>query len=162
MNTQNKRVAVLGNFKALILICLLAFVGCGESDAGNEMDVAPETTEKSYSITVGVFIQNGNTYTDQNKDLVFVTQDACQSWSRTASGDDHNASSHLHYNAAKNTSYNATTETITWKEYGPEISQELIDATCDNGSNGATKTADKTSYHADKNFFLKIKAVVEQ
>ena len=108
-----------------------------------------------------MFILDGTTYTDQDKDLVFVTQDECQSWSRTAQGDSHDSASHDHFNAAKNTTYNADTETISWDEFGPELDQDAIDATCSAGNNGATKTADKTTYSQDKNFYLQIKTVVE-
>ncbi len=143
-------------FKIFLLAGTLAFVGCkkDDGDTGSSADGA-------YTITVGVYLLNGNTYEDQNKDLVFVTQEACQSWSRTAQGDDHDAGSHDHFNAAKNTTYNADTETITWLEYGPTTDQASIDSTCDDGSDGATKTANKTDYSADKNFYLQIKSVVE-
>ena len=150
-------------FAALLLGFTLVFTACSK-----EEDNEPESTENtdstsdvSYTITVGVFILEGTTYTDQNKDLVFVTQDECQSWSRTAQSDGHDTESHDHFNAAKNTTYNADTETISWDEFGPELDQTSIDATCSTGDAGATKTANKTGYSLDKNFYLQIKTVVK-
>ena len=148
------------NFTSIILACLLIFMSCSKDDDEIE-PTNTSTSDKSYTVTVGVYILNGNTYDDQNKDFVFDTQEACQSWSRTAQGDKHSSSSHAHFNAAKNTTYDPSTETITWTEYGPELDQISIDATCENGSNGATKTANKIEYSADKKFYLKIKSVVE-
>ena len=130
----------------------MLLIGCGKEE------VDPNA---SYTVTVGVFLLNNGTYEDQNKDLTFITQEDCQSWSRTAQADTHSTTTHLHYNAAKNTTYDASSETITWVEYGPEISQEDIDATCTAGIDGATKIANKTDYSVDKNFYLQIKSVVE-
>lgn len=79
----------------------------------------------------------------------------------TAQGDGHDSGSHDHYNAAKNTVYDESTETISWNEFGPELDQAAIDATCEAGTGGATKTANKTDYSVDKNFYLQIKSVVE-
>lgn len=160
MKIKNKLSPSLLSFKMLLLLGTIMFVGCSSEDDEVEPDLA--TADKSYTITVGVFILNGTTYEDQNVDLSFDTQEACQSWSRTSQADDHSSSSHDHYNAAKNTTYDASTETITWAEYGPELDQASIDLTCDNGVNGATKTANKSDYSADKNFFLKIKSVEEK
>jgi hypothetical protein len=151
--------------KPFLLSFYIIFIGGMLITTGCSKDEVEPTnnnvTSLSYTVTVGVFILNSGTYVDQNKDFVFETQEACQSWSRTASGDNHSTSSHYHYNAAENTTYNTTTKTITWTEYGPELDQLSIDATCDNGVNGATKTASQTDFSADKNFFLKIKSVVE-
>lgn len=158
-----KRKQTKRYFPFIILASLIIFIGCSKDE--EEPEPAPtssSTTDKSYNVTVGIYILNGSTYEYQNKDLVFDTQEACQSWSRTAPADKHSSSAHDHFNAAKNTSYDPTTETITWTEYGPEIDQSSIDATCENGSNGVTKTANKTEYTADKKFFLKIKSVVEK
>lgn len=153
MKTKSILSPSLLPIQILILACTLLFVGCSKEE--------DPTSDQAYTVTVGVYILNGTTYQDQNKDFIFETQVACQSWSRTASGDTHNSAAHDHYNAAKNTTYKASTETITWTEYGPELDQTSIDATCENGSNGATKTANKVDYTADKNFFLKVKSVVE-
>lgn len=157
MKTKDRLSLPLLSFKIITMACIILFVGCNDEDEEEE----PTTSETSYSVTVGVYILNRSTYEDQNKDLVFETQEACQSWSRTAQEDDHSTSSHDHYNSAKNTTYDVNTETITWTEFGPELDQASIDATCDNGSDGATKTANNTSYSVDKNFYLKIKSVVE-
>ena len=138
------------------LINILLLVSCNNENTEN---ITEETT---YSITVGVYILNGTEYIDQNKDFIFLTQEECRFWSRTAQADTHSTVSHEHYNAAKNTTYNSNTQMITWVEYGPEIDQNSIDITCANGSNGVTKTVNKVSYTADKNFFLKIKSVVEK
>lgn len=164
MQTQK----IHSRIKILIPITFLAgltlFTACKKED--DEMEEEPTTTQtenedKSYTVTVGVFVLNGSSYEDQNKDLVFETQGACQSWSRTAQADNHSSSSHDHFNAAKNTTYDLETETITWTEFGPELDQSAIDQTCEDGSSGATKTANKTEYSEDKNFFLQIKSVVE-
>ena len=154
MKLNIKLNRTLLNFKTLLILSILVFTSCNKDDEEVE-------STNSYTVTVGVYILNGGTYEDQNKDLVFQTQDACQTWTRTAQGDTHSSSSHDHFNAAKNTSYDATTETLTWTEFGPELDQVAIDATCESGNNGATKTATKTSYNADKNFYLQIKSVVE-
>ena len=157
MKQKIKLPLPLQSFKIITLVCIALLFGCKDDDT-----TEPAVSDGSYSVTVGVFILKGSTYEDQNKDFVFETQEACQSWSRTASGDNHDDNPHDHFNAAKNTTYNSGTEIITWTEYGPELDQASIDATCNNGANGATKTANKTSYTADKNFFLKIKSVVEK
>jgi hypothetical protein len=143
----------------LIYPSLALFVlACEKEDDSTNPPVEPTPT---YRITVGVYILDGGNYTDQNKDLVFDTQEGCQTWSRTAQADAHSSSAHFHFNAAKNTTYDSTSETIAWMEYGPELDQPSIDATCDAGNNGAPKTANKTDYTADKNFFLQIKSVEE-
>jgi hypothetical protein len=118
-------------------------------------------SDKTYTVTVGVYILNGSTYEDQNKDLIFETQEGCQSWSRTAQADNHSSTTHDHFNAATNTTYDANNETISWTEYGPELDQSAIDATCEAGVDGAVKTANKTDYIVDKNFYLKIKSAIE-
>lgn len=163
MNTTNKLKSSLFNLTILLFVGLFVFTACTkeeetpeeETPVGTQENIVEE--EDSYTVTVGVFILDGGEYIDQNKDLVFITQDECQSWSRTAQGDTHTASSHDHFNAAKNTTYDVSTETITWLEFGPELNQTEIDATCEAGTDGATKTANKTDFNADKNFFLQIK-----
>lgn len=136
---------------------LIISVGCKE-----EVEPTGNNSDKSYTVTIGVYVFNGSTYDDQNKDLVIDTQEACQTWSRTAQADNHSSSSHDHFNAAKNTTYDASSETISWTEYGPKLDQSSIDETCENGRNGATKTANKNDYSVDKSFYLKIKSVVEK
>jgi hypothetical protein len=105
MKIQNalKQVRLLIPF--IFLASLTILMGCSDDDAD------PTSTSKSYTVTVGVYLLNGSTYEDQNKNFVFDTQEACQSWSRTAEADTHNSSSHDHFNAAKNTTYNSSTET---------------------------------------------------
>lgn len=148
----------------ILLISLFTLLSC-ESDEEETPEIeqtessSSDDSKTSYTVTVGVYILNGTVYEDQNKDLVFTTQEACQSWSRTALSDSHSTASHDHFNAAKNTTYDSDTETITWIEYGPELDQSSIDTTCENGTDGAEKTANKTDYIADKNFYLKIKTV---
>lgn len=156
---KNELKMTVKNFNIILFAIVLIFSGCKKEEEENVDPTNNDTA--SYTVTVGVYILNGSTYEDQNKDLTFVTQEDCQSWSRTAQGDGHNSASHDHYNAAKSTSYNSDTETITWTEFGPELDQSSIDATCSAGNNGATKTANKTDYSVDKNFYLKIKSVVE-
>jgi hypothetical protein len=159
-----------------VLLTLSLTMGCNDDDVGVNPSRTPDnadstvtptdsamtptdSTNASQTISVGVFLLNGSTYSDANKDLVFKTGEACQTWSRTAQGDKHSSSSHDHFNAAKNVTYDATTSTITWHEYGPETTQEDIDATCSKGENGAVKTANSTDYSKDKNFYLQIKKI---
>jgi hypothetical protein len=157
MKTQHKLKAIIKT-TLLVATSLFVFTHCSKEEEENES----ESTEKVYTINVGVFILNGSTYEDQNKDLIFDTQESCQSWSRTAKDSIHSLSPHDHFNAAKNTTYDLTAETIRWTEYGPELDQSSIDATCGNGNDGAAKSANKSSYTADKNFYLKIKSVIEK
>lgn len=161
MNSNN----ILKHKKTWISVILLSGLilisGCKKDEEEVEQ-TSTDTSDKSYTITVGVYVLNGSIYEDQNKDLIFDTQEACQSWSRTAQADNHSSSSHYHFNAAKNTAYDSSTETITWTEYGPELDQKSIDATCEDGSKGANKTANKSDYTEDKNFYLKIKSVIEK
>jgi hypothetical protein len=54
------------------------------------------------------------------------------------------------------------TTTFTWIEYGPEIDQQGIEATCNGGIGGVSKTVDNQNYFQDKpNLFLKITSVIE-
>ncbi len=54
---------------------------------------------------------------------------------------------HDHFNAADETSY--VDDVFTWTEYGPEHSQEDIDATCAAGEDGVTKSVNSTDYYED-------------
>jgi hypothetical protein len=159
---SNKLLRQLQSLTSIILLVgLVILAGCTKE----EEEVEPTETinsGKSQTVTIGVYLLNGSTYEDQNKDLVFDTHEVCQSWSRTAQADNHSSSSHNHFNAARNTTYDSNTETISWTEYGPDLDQSSIDATCGDGSNGANKTANKTDYSIDKNFYLKIKSVLEK
>ncbi|NQX83063.1 MAG: hypothetical protein HRT66_13875 [Flavobacteriaceae bacterium] len=158
MKTKNRLTLSLLNLKTIIMACIIMFIGCNKEDEKTEST----TSGKSYSVTVGVYILKGSSYEDQNKDFVFDTQEGCQSWSRTAQEDKHSSSPHYHYNSAKNTTYDISTQTIKWTEYGPDLDQVSIDTTCEKGSNGIAKTANNADYSADKNFYLKIKSVVEK
>lgn len=135
-----------------ILISLITFFGCTKATIDDN---------KSYTVKIGVYLLVGNSYVDQNKDLIFITQAACQSWTRTAQPDIHNSATHKHFNAAKNTTYDIINESITWAEYGPELDQASIDATCNAGINGVVKSANKNTYTSIQKFYLKIKSVVE-
>lgn len=138
------------------VFCISLITSCS-SDDDDKDEIKSENGD--YTITVGIYILESGVYEYQNKDFVFKTQEACQTWSRTAPGDIHSSNAHEHFNAAKNTTYNPDTETITWNEFGPEVDQQSIDDTCEKGSNPAIKTANKADYTADKNIFLKIKLV---
>lgn len=127
------------------------------------------------TITVGVFKreQDGVTYTNLNKDLVFQVGVTCQTWDRAVempSPMDSVQTPHQHYNAADAVSYQD--DALTWTEYGPEHSQEEIDATCAAGVDGAEpKVVNSTDYFFDGNmgemdeegnyigFYLKITSV---
>jgi hypothetical protein len=159
-------------FALFFFLTALTNVACQKEDQEEE-ETEPNTavsdtttaptdtaTVSTKTITVGVYLLSGSTYTDSDKDLVFTTSEDCQSWSRTAQGGDgHSNSSHDHFNAAKEVTYDETTSTITWTEFGPELTQSEIDATCSAGADGAIKTANKTDYIQDKNFYLQIKKV---
>jgi len=86
----------------VLLTGIILSVGCKKDEEGVE-PTDTNNSDKSYTVTVGVYVLNVSTYEDQNKDLVFDTQEACQSWSRTAQADNHSSSSHDHFNAANNT-----------------------------------------------------------
>jgi hypothetical protein len=125
--------------------------GCDES----ETDLTG-----SYTITVEAFTESNGVYTATGNQLVFNSKEECQTWTRTAQGDPHGSASHLHYNAAANVSYNETDTIFSWTEFGPELDQGSIDATCASGANGVSKTVTSTSYYQDKpNVYLKITKV---
>jgi len=139
----------------LTVICLLIFVlcisSCNNSDSG------------SYTITVGAYTPDslGN-YIFTGKELIFDSNEECQTWSRTAPGDSHSSSSHLHYNAAANVSFDNINTTFSWTEFGPELDQESIETTCSDAIGGVNKTVTNSSYYQDKpNLYLKIISVVE-
>ncbi len=117
----------------------------------------------TYTITVGAYTQDGSgNYVFTGNELIFDSNEECQTWSRTATGDSHSASSHLHFNAAANVSYDNSNVTFSWTEYGPELDQESIEITCNNATGGVNKTVTNTSYYQDKpNLYLKIISVVE-
>lgn len=128
----------------------LSFGSCNKSD--------------SYTITVEAYTKDGDgNYIATGNELIFYSDQECQTWSRTAAGDtQHSMDSHLHYNAAANVSYDNETTTFHWTEYGPEIDQESIDATCSAGVDGINKSVNNTTYYQDKpDLYLKITNVVE-
>ena len=142
-------------FSSLTMTCIAVFVlsisSCNKSDSG------------SYTITVGAYTQDslGN-YIFTGNELIFDSNEECQTWSRTAPGDSHSSSSHLHYNAAANVSYDNSNTTFSWTEYGPELDQESIETTCSYATGGVNKTVSNSSYYQDKpNLYLKIISVVE-
>lgn len=137
---------------ALIVSCL----------ACKKDDTSAENNGTTWTITVGAFSLDNGVYSTLGNELIFDSAEECQTWSRTAQGDAHESNPHLHYNAAANVSYNNSTTTFSWTEYGPEIDQASIETTCSNGNNGASKTVNDTDYYQDKpNVYLKITSVVE-
>jgi len=117
----------------------------------------------SYTITVGAFTQDSNgQYVFTGNELMFDSNEECQTWSRNASADSHSISSHLHYNAAANLSYDNNKTNLSWTEYGPELDQQSIEATCINSIGGVSKTVNDSLYFQDKpNLFLKITNIIE-
>jgi len=141
------------------LIFLIGFLSCNEDDDASTDVVTDDTT---WTITVGAFTLDNGTYTATGNELIFDSKQECQSWNRSAQGDNHDSETHLHYNAAANVLYNNSSVTFSWTEYGPEIDQSSIDSTCSNGTDGVDKTVNDTSYYQDKpNLYLKIISVVE-
>lgn len=112
----------------------------------------------STCVTIGVYTISNGLYVDTNKDLLYTVGKPCETWARTAQPDFHNTVSHLHYNAQDASTYIGTT--MTWFEYGADLTQASIDATCAAGVGGVQKTADLNVYTPDKNFFVKIKSVL--
>ena len=142
------------NFSTLLFALSLITIGCDKTK--NE----PIITTPGFTITVGAFSENNGTYTALGNELIFDSSEECQTWTRTAQADAHNSADHLHYNAAANISYNHTDTIFSWTEFGPELDQSAIDATCSAGLNGKNKTVNTTSYYQDKpNVYLKITKV---
>ena len=142
----------LTHFKILSLaIITFSFGACSKADSGD------------YTITVGAFTKDeSGDYVDTGNTLIFNSTEECQTWSRTAGADAHDAESHLHYNAAAAVSFDSKKTEFTWTEYGPELDQSSIDATCASGTDGVTKTVDDSDYYQDKpNLYLKITNVEE-
>ena len=141
------------NYLTMIGIALVALCSnsCNKSD----------TT--SYTITVGAYtLDSLANYVFTGNELIFDSNEDCQTWSRTASGDSHSTASHLHYNAAANVSYDDSNTSFSWTEYGPELDQVSIETTCSNANGGVNKTVNNSSYYQDKpNLFLKIISVIE-
>ena len=58
-----------------------------------------KSNSESYTITVGAYTQDSiDNYIFTGNELIFDSNEECQIWSRTAPGDSHSSSSHLHYN----------------------------------------------------------------
>ena len=103
-------------------------------------------------VTVGVFELTASGYVEKlEAALTYEVGATCETWSRTTMGgpNDSISGSHLHYNAATDSSYDSDTDTFTWTEYGPEHSQAEIEATCAAASAGAVKSVNSTEYYAD-------------
>ena len=116
-------------------------------------------SEDSYTITIAAFELVNGIYTNTGNTITFNSVGDCQTWSRTSNDTIHgNNGSHLHFNAAKNVNYNAADSIISYTEFGPELSQEDIDAVCSNNSqNGVDKVVTASSYYQDKpTLYLKI------
>ncbi|MFT5823562.1 MAG: hypothetical protein ACI8ZM_004824 [Crocinitomix sp.] len=136
-----------------IALLFITFTGCDKSESDTD----------TYTITVSAFTQDGSgDYVDSGNTLIFHSTEECQTWSRTAAGDSHSADSHLHYNAAANVDFNNNTTTFSWTEYGPELDQSAIEATCEAANDGVSKTVDDESYYQDKpTLYLKITDLVK-
>lgn len=148
MKTQNIFSNFTITFTAVFVLCCSS---CNKSNLG------------SYTITVGAYTQDsaGN-YLFTGNELIFDSNEECQTWTRTAPADSHSSSSHLHYNSAANVSYDNSNTTFSWTEYGPELDQESIEMTCGAAAAGVNKTVNNLSYYQDKpNLYLKIIDVVE-
>ena len=116
----------------------------------------------NYTITIGAFSMLNGEYVSLGNELIFDSQNSCQTWSRTAQPDSHDTSVHLHYNAADQVSFDPTQNSFTWTEFGPELDQSSIESICLNGANGVMKTVNDTDYYQDKpNVYLKIISIIE-
>jgi hypothetical protein len=136
----------------LLFITTIVHLGCNKPEEEPDKD--------AYTITVSAFSLSNGVYTALGNELVFDSKEECQTWTRTAQGDAHSSAAHLHYNAAANISYNSTDTIFSWSEFGPELDQAAIDATCSTGLNGVNKTVNTSSYYQDKpNVYLKITKV---
>jgi hypothetical protein len=137
----------------LIVITMVSVLSCSKDD---------DEESGSWTITVGAYSLSNGVYTALGNELIFDSNEECQTWSRTAQSDAHDSVEHLHYNAAADVSYKNGSTTFSWTEYGPEINQSSIENTCSNGSNGVSKTVNDTDYYQDKpNVYLKITNVEE-
>jgi hypothetical protein len=154
IETMNKNKLII----LITIILMINLLACTKDDVADE-----ENDNTTWIITVGAFSLNDGIYTALGNELIFDSKEECQTWSRTAPGDNHDSNSHLHYNAAANVSYDNNSTTFSWTEYGPEITQTSIENTCSNGANGVSKTVSNNSYYQDKpNVYLKITSVVEK
>ena len=83
-----------------ITVLMISLFGCSKDD-----DSITNETDTTWTITIGAFTLKNGTYTATGDELIFDSKEECQIWNRTAEGDNHNSSTHLHYNAAANVSY---------------------------------------------------------
>jgi len=136
----------------LSLVIILIFTCCNKV----------EDSSITYTITIDAYtLDNSGNYIATGNTLTFDSHEQCQTWSRTAGADSHSSSSHLHYNAADEVSFDNESTSFNWTEYGPELDQASIDATCSAGAGGVNKTVNDVSYYQDKpNLYLKINSVV--
>ena len=138
---------------------MVSFQSCDKDD---ETPDEENTSGSSWTITVDAYTLDNGVYTATGNELIFDSEEECQTWNRTAQEDAHDTESHEHFNAAADVSYDNSTTTFSWTEYGPELDQATIDATCSAGDNGVSKTVDNSSYYQDKpNLYLKISSVTE-
>jgi hypothetical protein len=152
---ENKLIRIV----LMLVVLMVSFQSCTkEEEVIVDEAATPDVNDaSSWTITVGAFSLSNGEYTALGNELIFDSKEECQTWSRTAQGDSHDSNPHLHYNAAAAVSYNNSTTTFTWTEYGPETDQTSIESTCSAGANGVTKTVDDNSYYQDKpNVYLKI------
>ncbi|MBL4648507.1 MAG: hypothetical protein JKY03_02165 [Aureispira sp.] len=158
MKTTTPTTLLSTNFIALLFALSLITIACNKTK--NDPVTTPIITTPGFTITVGAFSENNGVYTALGNELIFDSSEECQTWTRTAQSDAHNSATHSHYNAAANISYNHTDTIFSWTEFGPELDQSAIDATCSAGVNGKNKTVNTTSYYQDKpNVYLKITRV---
>ncbi len=147
------KVSTIKFFKHTLLILSISILNLN-------CDKSESNTSDSFTITVSAFSESNGYYVATGNELIFQTSGDCQTWSRTAQADVHSSSTHLHYNAASNVSYNSTDTIFNWTEFGPELDQASIDATCAAGLNGKIKTVSASTYYQDKpNVYLKITKV---
>ena len=144
------------NLKQTLLTTLtISLLAC------NKEDITPKSSGQ-YAIVVGAFKLSDGEYTATGNELIFKSEEDCQIWSRNAQGDNHSSAKHLHYNAATDVSYNYSTKTFSWTEYGPELNETAIDSTCNAGIDGVKKIVTNIGYYKDKpNVYLRITSVTE-
>ena len=136
-----------------LIVSVLTISSCNKDE---------ENDATEYKITVGAYTLEDGNYIDTGNELIFNSNEECQTWSRTAGADLHSADSHLHYNAAASVSYDNSSTTFNWTEFGPEIDQTSIESTCSSGLGGVSKSVNNSTYYQDKpNLYLKITNVVE-
>lgn len=132
------------------LVFLLSFSSIcrGQNALIESNDSCENTAEepKVTLVTVAFFLldEEGNLaplvdpYTERQGKIVFDMSDDVYYWSRLADGDRQNPEDgHPHYNAAADMFY--IDGVFSWVEYGPEHSQEAIEALVEEGTAGTRK-----------------------